>query len=147
MTRVLTFGTFDSIHDGHRAMLKEAKALGDFLIAVVAPDNVVAGLKGCVPQHTASERISMLKKEHLVDDVVLGDEALNTWKVIKKYKPTIIALGYDQHELKNGLEEFIAATYPEVETEAGWQANPKQPKIVTLKPFKPETHHSRLLKS
>ena len=34
MKRVLTYGTFDLLHYGHIRLLKRAKALGDYLIAL-----------------------------------------------------------------------------------------------------------------
>lgn len=38
MTRVITYGTYDLIHEGHIRLLKRAKALGDFLIVGVTSD-------------------------------------------------------------------------------------------------------------
>jgi len=180
MDKILCFGVFDGVHDGHRAMLKEAKSLefradsnkstlslpksaklkaissSSHLIVAVASDDVVKILKGAMPKHNSAQRIAMLKSEYIADSVVLGDEEVNSWKILKKTKPTIIALGYDQHELREKLEEYLEKSYPEIETEEGppedvdgrvnWRKIPKKPKIVILSPHKPETHHNRIMK-
>lgn len=164
MLKILCFGTFDGVHDGHRAMLREARRAGSrdegvgsrkisnlattYLTVAIAPDSIVTKLKGEPPRHTQARRIQMLKDEHLVDEVVLADDSVGEWKIIKKIKPGVIALGYDQHELRTSLEEFLDRTYPEIETETGeWIKNPKRPTIVTLSAHKPDTHHNRILNS
>lgn len=106
MTKVLTFGTFDGIHEGHRAVLRQAKKLGNYLIVIVAADDTAREIKGALPKYSSAQRIEMLKKERLSDDVVLGDDILHSWKIVKKYKPDIIALGYDQDELKQALTDY-----------------------------------------
>ncbi len=133
MIKVLVFGTFDGVHEGHRAMLRQAKALGDYLIVVVAPDHIVKQLKGTMIHHSSAERIKGLKSERIADEVILGDTITGKWAVLKRFKPDIIALGYDQLELKVALEEYFAE-------------KEKRPTIVMLKPFKPETFKSSLLK-
>jgi cytidyltransferase-like protein len=145
--KVLCFGTFDGVHDGHRAMLREAKSLGGYLVVAIAPDPVAKKLKGVAPKHTSGQRIEMLKKEKIADEVVLCDEKTSSWQILKKYKPSIIALGYDQHELRSNLENYLETAYPETETEEGFQTNPKKPRIVVLSAYKPETHHNSLLAS
>jgi len=42
---VMTFGTFDMFHPGHRYYLSEARKYGDILIVVVALDATVERLK------------------------------------------------------------------------------------------------------
>lgn len=168
MLKILCFGTFDGIHDGHRAMLRQARQLTadslqerknlasktspssklqavNYLIVAVAPDAHVRQLKSKDPRHTSAERITMLKKERLADEVVLGDAEIGSWKILKKYKPTIIALGYDQDELRSSLEAYLEKAYPEVETEEGWQTNPKKPKIVMLSAYNPDKLHNRII--
>ena len=168
MKKVLVFGTFDGVHDGHRAMLREARKITNpglvitdnvnpkssttynlppttYLVAAVAPDSVVLKLKNHTPRHSQAERIQMLKNEHLVDEVILADDSVGDWKIIKKVKPSVIALGYDQDELRASLEEFLDSQYPHIETEEGWKDNPKRPTITILSAHKPDTHHSRLL--
>ncbi len=103
----MVFGTFDGLHEGHRAFLKEAGAHGDYLIAVIPADVIVEHLKGHLPKLNLAERFENLKKEDKVDEVVVGDEKLGTWEVVKKHKPDIIAIGYDQYTLRKDLESHL----------------------------------------
>lgn len=147
MNKVLCFGTFDGVHDGHRAMLRQAKSLGGRLVVAVAPDVVVTTLKSGELSHSAARRIALIQAEHIADDVLLADEEIASWRIIKKVKPEIIALGYDQHELRSSLEAFLENEYPDVETAEGeWIKNPKKPRIVMLSAYKPETLHNSKLK-
>jgi len=107
MRKVMVFGTFDGLHEGHRAMLKEAKALGDYLIAVVAQDHIVEHIKGHSPEKNLAERFEHLEKQDGVDKVVIGDAEMSTWFTVKRYKPDIIAIGHDQHMLKSDLERSL----------------------------------------
>ena len=104
MRKIMVFGTFDGLHEGHRAMLKEAKQYGDYLIAVVAQDHIVHHLKGHLPQKNFVERFEHLEKADGVDKVVIGDAEIGTWNIVKRYKPEVIGIGHDQHMLKYDLE-------------------------------------------
>ncbi len=145
MTKVLVLGTFDGVHDGHRAMLKQAKTLGSYLTAVVAADLVVAILKAQKPHHTSAQRITLVRQEKIADEVVLGDSEIGSWQIVKKYKPQIIALGYDQDDLRSSLEEYLDKSYPDIENEEGRQTNPKRPKIVVLSAHEPDKYHNRII--
>lgn len=128
-------------------MLKEAKALGSYLIAVVAPDNVVKEIKGTLPKYSSVQRVTTLKNEHLADEVVIGDEKMHSWQIVKKYKPNVIALGYDQQDLRAALEEHLEKSYPDVESEDGdFKKHPKRPTIVMLSAHEPNKYKSSLLK-
>lgn len=104
----MVFGTFDGLHYGHRAFLKEAKKYGDYLIVVLPPDYIVEKLKGRPPKLTLSQRIEHLRNIDDVDEVVVGDDELGSWKVIKKHKPDVIALGHDQNLIKKDLERYLS---------------------------------------
>ena len=88
------------IHPGHVYFLKEAKKLGDELIVVLANDK-----NNKKPYAvSANKRKKALESLNVADKVLIGDSQDKT-KIVKKVKPSIIALGYDQ-ELPNGLENF-----------------------------------------
>jgi len=132
MKKVMAFGVFDGIHEGHRHFLKEAKALGDYLIVVVAQDHIVKHLKGHEPQLNLSERFEHLEREDAVDEVIIGDAELSTYEVVKKYRPDVIALGYDQTLLKKDLEIN--------RSQFDWPID-----LVTVAAYEPNIYHSSLL--
>ena len=41
--RVITYGTFDTLHYGHIFLLNRAKAIGDYLIVAISSDEFNAG--------------------------------------------------------------------------------------------------------
>lgn len=92
---VMVFGTFDILHLGHIHMFEEAREYGNKLVAVVARDVNVEKVKGIGPFHNEQERLKFVKHINLIDEAVLGDKT-DVYRVIKKIKPDVIALGYDQ---------------------------------------------------
>ncbi len=130
---VLVFGTFDGLHDGHRFLLREAKKLGDRLIASVAVDETVARFKKQPPKFPLAERMRALEEEKLVDEAVAGDTELGNWSALRKYAPDIVALGYDQTRLGEELGEFI-------------QKENLPITIIAIPPHEPDRLHSRLLR-
>lgn len=144
--KVLVFGTFDGIHEGHRNMLRQAKELGTHLIIVIASDDVVRQLKGSVTHHNTATRRAMLKEERIADEILVGDDEPESWTIIKRIKPDVVAVGYDQDELKSSLEEHFDEHYPDIEAEEGvFKKHPKKPTLVRLQPHEPETYKNSLL--
>jgi len=133
MKKILVFGTFDGLHDGHRAFLRQAREHGDYLIVAVAQDTVVEQLKKHPPRRKIQERIGALTDEALADRVVAGDAEIGTYEVVKRYQPDVVALGYDQTALKKDIEQHLS--------DFGWYVE-----TVTLRPHEPEIHHTSLLK-
>ena len=129
MNSILVFGTFDILHAGHIHFLKSAKKLGDTLTVVVARDKTVKLLKKKQPIHTEKERAAILKEMRCVDLGVRRNIKNNVYAVIKKMRPDVIALGYDQvafiDKLQEKIGEFVLNT-----------------KIVRLKSYKPNVYKS-----
>ena len=129
----MVFGTFDGVHDGHRHLFAEAKRHGDHLIAVVAPDEAVHDLKGHAPDMHEGDRIEHLTREAHVDQAVLGDAESGAWRVIRRHRPHVVVVGYDQNELRAELETHLG--------EFPWFLE-----VVGATPHEPEKYHSRLLR-
>ena len=107
--KVMVFGTFDIFHKGHKNFLKQARRKGDFVIAVVARDKTVLDVKKQKSANSERERLKALKVSGLADKVILGNLG-DKYLVIKKYKPDVICLGYDQKtfitDLAKKIKEF-----------------------------------------
>lgn len=131
--RVLAFGTFDQFHLGHEAYLKQTRALGDELVVVIARDETVKKIKGRYPEWNEFERKNAVEKSGIADEVILGD-LYDKYKVIKKIKPDIIALGYDQFVFTYLLEKFLIDE----------KINAK---IMRMQPYKAHIYKTSLLKN
>ncbi len=107
MNRIMIFGTFDGVHDGHRHLFQEAQSICDELLVVVARDEHVLELKGRVPDKLLKERMELLSYESEVSQVIKGDEELGTFEVIQEHEPTMIMIGYDQDDLRRSLETWM----------------------------------------
>ncbi|MBU0998871.1 adenylyltransferase/cytidyltransferase family protein [Patescibacteria group bacterium] len=132
--KIMVFGTFDGLHLGHINFFKQAKNLtkNSFLIVSIARDKNVLRIKGKYPDKNEQDRITLVKKCKLVDQVVLSG-IKNHLPHIVKMCPDIIALGYDQkayvHNLKKDLKNKGILI-----------------KIMRLRPFKRAVYKNHLLK-
>lgn len=132
MKKVLAFGTFDGLHPGHGYFLKEAKKHGDFLVVVVARDKTVKEVKGRLPRHNEDERLGAVKGLGIADRVLLGSEG-SKFRVIKRVKPGVICLGYDQKYFIRGLDKRL-------------ETSGIKCKVIRLEAYKPHKFKSSLLK-
>ncbi len=129
---VMAFGTFDYFHAGHEDYLKQAKALGDELIVVVARDATVQKVKQKKASNSERRRLREVAACAHVDKAMLG-YADDKYRVIRKVKPDILALGYDQFVFTYGLRQFFIK-------------EKMNTKIVRLNAFEPQTFKSSLIK-
>jgi FAD synthetase len=107
---VLTSGAFDLIHYGHIRLLEEAKRLGGpgaRLIVIIARDETVQRLKGKKPTFPEDQRRALIDALEVVDEALLGYEALDMATVIEKVKPDIIAVGYDQDDIEEMARKVV----------------------------------------
>lgn len=104
--KVMVFGTFDLLHAGHENFFQQTKKLGNFIIVVIARDKTVEKIKGGKPFYCENDRSRNLKNKGWADKVILGD-LKDKYKVIKKFRPDVIALGYDQFAFTYRLEKFL----------------------------------------
>jgi cytidyltransferase-like protein len=130
---VMVFGTFDYLHAGHENLFTQAKELGDEILAVIARDKTVRTIKGEAPDHNEKERMENLKATGWATKVVLGD-AKDKMKVIKIYRPDVIALGYDQFAFTYHIKKLLF----DIDLDT---------KIVRLTPYRPDMYKSSIIKN
>ncbi len=104
--KVIAFGTFDIFHAGHENYLKQAKALGDYLIVIIARDETVKKIKGRPAAQNERQRLKIVKNSGIADKVILGYKG-DKHKVLKKFRPDVIALGYDQFIFTQRIEKTL----------------------------------------
>jgi FAD synthetase len=146
MKKVMVFGTFDILHKGHFNFFRQARKYGDYLIAIVARDKTVLAVKRKLPRNSEKIRLNNLKNNNLADKVVLGG-LKNKHAVIKRLKPDLICLGYDQKAFIKGLKKapILKARFAGANARR-WGRGGKKIKIVRLKPYKPEIYKSSKIK-
>lgn len=130
----MIFGTFDIFHLGHRNFLKQARQKGDYLIIVIARDQTVEKIKKNKLLNNENNRLEAIKNSGLADKVILGD-LRNKYQVIKKYKPDIICLGYDQEYFVDNLEKKLR------------QYKLDRTEVIRLKPFKANIYKTSIIKA
>ena len=134
MKKVMAFGSFDILHEGHISYLKEAKSYGDYLIVVVARDDNIVKFKGRKPINDENQRLKKIKELDFVDKAVLGNKE-DIFKVLEEFKPNIICLGYDQ---KTTEEKTLNEELKKRKITA---------EIVRCRAFKPEIYKSSKMDS
>ena len=102
---VLVGGCFDILHLGHITFLKKAKNLGEKLVVLLESDQNIQKNKGNNrPINNQENRAKILESLRMVDQVVKLPEMKTDQdylKIIKKIKPTIIAVTQNDHNLIN----------------------------------------------
>jgi len=132
MKKVLAFGCFDILHMGHYTYLKSAKKLGDKLIVVVARDSTIRKVKKREPVLDEESRRKLVGSLKFVDSAILGGTG-DRYEIIKRIKPSVIALGYDQKQDERLLKKKLV--------EMGINAE-----VVRIKQsFRPKQHKSSIL--
>lgn len=69
MRKVITYGTFDTLHYGHIRLLQRARDLGDYLIVAVSTDSFNA-LKGKKSKFSYEQRKRDLEAVRYVDMII-----------------------------------------------------------------------------
>jgi ethanolamine-phosphate cytidylyltransferase len=87
-------GSFDMFHVGHAQFLKDARALGSFLLVGIQEDSVVRQAKGAnFPIMSLTERILNVCACKWVDEVIIGAPLIVTEDLIKTWDIKVVAMG------------------------------------------------------
>lgn len=102
MNKIMIFGTFDRLHEGHLFVLGEALKRGSVTVVVARSQNVKR-IKGLMPIESDEARLKAVRDVSPALQAVLGDPA-DFLTPVRTVKPDLILLGYDQ-KLPPGVKE------------------------------------------
>ncbi len=111
MKKVITYGTYDLLHQGHINLLKRAKSLGDFLIVGVTNDNFDRERGKLNVRNNVLERVDAVRATGLADQIIIEDYVGQKIDDIQRYDVDIFAIGSDWDGKFDYLKEFCQVVY------------------------------------
>ena len=111
MKKVITYGTYDLLHEGHINLLRRAKALGDYLIVGVTSDSFDKERGKLNVRNNVLERIEAVKKTGFADEIIIEDYIGQKIDDIQKYNVDIFAIGSDWEGKFDYLNEYCKVVY------------------------------------
>lgn len=111
MKRVITYGTYDLLHQGHINLLRRAKELGDYLIVGVTSDSFDRGRGKLNVRNNVLERVEAVKATGYADEVIIEDYLGQKIDDIQKYDVDIFAIGSDWEGKFDYLNEYCKVVY------------------------------------
>lgn len=113
MKKVITYGTFDMLHQGHLNILKRAKELGDYLIVGVTSDDFDSRRGKINVQQSMMERVEGVKETGLADQIIIEEYEGQKIDDINRFGIDIFAIGSDWQGKFDYLSEFCKVVYLE----------------------------------
>ena len=111
MTKVITYGTYDLLHQGHINLLRRAKELGDYLIVGVTSDSFDRGRGKLNVRNNVLERVEAVKATGYADEVIIEDYLGQKIDDIQKYDVDVFAIGSDWEGVFDYLKEYCKVVY------------------------------------
>lgn len=111
MKKVITYGTYDLLHQGHINLLKRAKELGDYLIVGVTSDSFDRERGKLNVRNNVLERIEAVRKTRYADEIIIEDYVGQKIDDIQKYDIDMFAIGSDWEGKFDYLKEFCEVVY------------------------------------
>ncbi|XP_004374405.1 ethanolamine-phosphate cytidylyltransferase [Trichechus manatus latirostris] len=103
--RVWCDGCYDMVHYGHSNQLRQARAMGDYLIVGVHTDEEISKHKG-PPVFTQEERYKMVQAIKWVDEVVAAAPYITTLQTLDKYNCDFCVHGNDVSLTVDGRDTY-----------------------------------------
>lgn len=133
MKKVITYGTYDLLHQGHINLLRRAKALGDYLIVGVTADSFDRDRGKLNVRNNVLERVEAVKTTGLADEVIIEEYVGQKIDDVQKYKADIFAIGSDWEGKFEYLKEYCEVVYlPRTEGISSTQLRAESTEIVNV---------------
>ena len=111
MKKVITYGTYDLLHQGHINLLKRAKELGDYLIVGVTNDSFDRERGKLNVRNNVLERVEAVKETGYADQIIIEDYVGQKIDDIQKYDVDVFAIGSDWEGKFDYLKEYCDVVY------------------------------------
>ncbi len=111
MKKVITYGTYDLLHQGHINLLRRAKELGDYLIVGVTNDNFDRERGKLNVRNNVLERVEAVRATGLADKIIIEEYVGQKIDDIQKYNIDIFAIGSDWEDKFDYLNEYCKVVY------------------------------------
>lgn len=111
MKKVITYGTYDLLHQGHINLLRRAKELGNYLIVGVTSDSFDRGRGKLNVRNNVLERVEAVKATGYANEVIIEDYVGQKIDDIQKYDIDIFAIGSDWTGKFDYLNEYCEVIY------------------------------------
>ncbi len=113
MSTVITYGTFDLLHQGHINLLRRAKALGDTLIVGVTSDSYDKERGKLNVRQSLTERLDAVKATGFADKIIVEEYEGQKIHDIQTYHVDTFVLGDDWKGKCDYLKEYCDVVYLE----------------------------------
>lgn len=111
MKKVITYGTYDLLHQGHINLLRRAKELGDYLIVGVTADGFDQNRGKINVQQSLVERIEAVKATGYADQIIVEEYEGQKIDDVQRYDVDIFTVGSDWVGKFDYLNEFCKVVY------------------------------------
>ena len=111
MKKVITYGTYDLLHQGHVNLLRRAKELGDYLIVGVTSDSFDRGRGKLNVRNNVLERVEAVRATGYADEIIIEDYLGQKIDDIQKYDVDVFAIGSDWEGKFDYLNEYCKVVY------------------------------------
>ena len=111
MRKVITYGTYDLLHQGHVNLLRRAKALGDYLIVGVTSDSFDRERGKLNLRNNVLERVEAVRRTGYADEIIIEDYVGQKIDDIQRYNIDVFAIGSDWEGQFEYLREFCEVVY------------------------------------
>ena len=111
MKKVITYGTFDLLHQGHVRLLKRAKALGDYLIVGVTSDDYDRSRGKFNAAQSLMERVDAVKRLGIADEIVVEEYDGQKIEDIRRFGVDVFTVGSDWVGKFDYLKKYCEVVY------------------------------------
>lgn len=109
--RVITYGTFDLFHDGHRRLLERGKALGGYLVVGVTTESYDEARGKLNVRQSLLERIQNVADSGLADEIIVEEYEGQKIHDIQRLGIDVFVVGSDWFGQFDYLKDYCRVVY------------------------------------